>query len=81
MSLRGAGYGFAPRILPVLAASRTFVDEQAEIAVERLRRVGWARWTRLFDAFETHTLGLTATSIGRPRGPVVQRASDSAAAA
>ena len=66
-------------MLPVLAASRTYLDEQAEIAVERLGASAVARWIRPFVAFETHTLGPFSYLIGRPHGPVVQRASVSAA--
>jgi len=39
---------FVPRVLPVLAASRTYVDEQVELAVERLSDAAADRWTRPF---------------------------------
>jgi putative ABC transport system permease protein len=74
-------FGYQPRVLPVLAASRTYVDEQAELAVERLGHADVARWIRPFVAFETHTLGPMTYLMQRPRGSVVERLSVPASAA
>ena len=73
--------GYRARVLPVLAASRTYLDEQAEIEVERLGRATIARWIRPFVAFETHTISALVYLMNRPDGPVVQRARVSASAA
>jgi putative ABC transport system permease protein len=62
------------RVLPVIAASRTYVEEQAELAIERLSATDVARWIRPFVAFETHTLGPLVYLTHRPPGLVVQRA-------
>jgi putative ABC transport system permease protein len=63
---------YPPRLLPVLAASRTFLDEQADITVERLRTVAAARWTRPFDV-EGDTLAPLRYLQRQPDGRVVQR--------
>jgi putative ABC transport system permease protein len=73
---------FVPRILPVLAASRTYVDEQAELAVERLGAAAADRWARPFQTHcDVDTLVPLRFLTRRPHGPVVQRARVSAATA
>jgi hypothetical protein len=70
---------FPPRVLPVLAASRTYVDEHAELAVERLSAAAADRWARPFETHEdVDTLVPLRFLVSRPHGPVVQRASVSA---
>jgi putative ABC transport system permease protein len=64
------------RFLPVLAASRTFIDETAEIAVERLGDRAAARWARPFPMTDGGDyFAATRYLIRLPHGPVVQRAS------
>jgi putative ABC transport system permease protein len=79
---RSYGYTFRQRYLPVLAASRTFVDEKAEVAVERLGERAAARWLRPFPMYEGgdyfHDLRFL---VRQPHGPVVQRAEVSSATA
>ena len=69
-------------MLPVLAASRTYVDEQVDVAVERLGAAAAERWAR---PFETHEDVDTLTPLRflkrQPHGPVVQRATVPAATA
>ena len=63
-----------PRVLPVLAASRTYVDEQMELAVERLSAAAADRWARPFETYEDVDLLAPLRFLSRwPRGPVVQR--------
>jgi putative ABC transport system permease protein len=62
------------RFLPVLAASRTFVDEQAQIAVEQLGDRAAARWARPFPMSDGGDyFAATRYLIRLPHGPVVQR--------
>jgi putative ABC transport system permease protein len=70
---------FPPRLLPVLAASRTYVDEQAELAVERLRQSATERWTRPFSTHgDNDYYGPLRFLFRQPDGPVVQHATVSA---
>jgi hypothetical protein len=63
------------RFLPVLAASRTYVDEQAEIAVERLGDRAASRWARPFPMTDGGDyFAATRYLLRLPHGPVVQRA-------
>jgi ABC-type lipoprotein release transport system permease subunit len=72
-----------PRRLPVLMASRTYEDEQADVAVERLPRASVDRWLRpfRFNKLGGDYFAPVRFLIRRPRGPVVQRATVTAAAA
>jgi putative ABC transport system permease protein len=73
---RSGPFGARIRFLPVLAASRTFIDETAEIAVERLGDRAAARWARPFPMTDGGDyFAATRYLIRLPHGPVVQRAS------
>jgi putative ABC transport system permease protein len=48
--------GYPPRILPVIAATRTFIDEQADVDVRTLSRAAITRWVRPFGARNYETL-------------------------
>jgi putative ABC transport system permease protein len=64
-----------PRVLPVLVANRTYVDEQAELAVERLSAAAADRWARPFETHGDVDMLVPLRFLARqPDGPVVQRA-------
>jgi putative ABC transport system permease protein len=66
---------FPVRFLPIIAASRTFVDEQAEVAVERLGDRAAARWARPFPMTDGGDyFAASRFLIRRPHGPVVRTA-------
>lgn len=68
------GYTNRSRFLPVLAASRSFVDEEAEIAVERLADSAVERWLRPFPTYEGGDyFDDTRFLLRQSGGPVVQR--------
>jgi hypothetical protein len=60
--------------IPVLAASRTYLDEQADIAVERLSARATARFARPFTTSAGNDLYVAKRFLFRqPPGPVVER--------
>ena len=70
----GYGSSYDQRFLPVLAAGRTYVDERAEVAIERLDRASAARWTRPFPMTDGGDyFAALRFLIHRPHGPVVAR--------
>jgi hypothetical protein len=72
------GYRGRQRFLPVMVASRTYLGETAELAVERLSPTATARWTRPFAIDENDWSAPLRFLIRQPAGPVVQRARVSA---
>jgi putative ABC transport system permease protein len=71
---------YSQRVLPVLAASRTYEDERAELAIERLPPTSVDRWIRPFHfvAASGDFFAPIRFLIRQPDGPVVQRATISA---
>jgi putative ABC transport system permease protein len=79
---RTAPFDARLRFLPVLAASRTYVDEQAEVAIERLDDATLARWLRPFPMSDGGDYFAPLRHLLRsPHGPVVERVRVDAATA
>jgi putative ABC transport system permease protein len=69
----GAKRGGRDPVMPILAATHTFVDEQAEIAVRRLPGRSVRRWTQPFGGDDISTLASLRFLDRQRGGPVVQR--------
>jgi ABC-type lipoprotein release transport system permease subunit len=68
------------RFLPVLAADRIFVDEQADVALRRVDERALDRWRRPFDV-DGDTLSPLGYLLRAPAGPISAREQVGAAAA
>lgn len=77
----GSGPEYFTRSVPVVAADRVFVDEQAEIALRRLSGEAVARWTKPFSGDSSQTLSPLLYLLRQRPGPVLARTSIPAAAA
>lgn len=77
----GPGRVYFTRSVPVIAADRVFVDEQAEIALRRLSGEAVARWTEPFSGESSTTLSPLLYLLRQRPGPVLASTRIPAAAA